>query len=103
MLLVPRSKEFFGPISVNALGFAGALLAKNQHEMKLLMEQGMGVLLHTAQPLLGNPAYPVKKAFSGGFKYGGFDPLPTPYRPNYITRYRTLARTICAYCSGCDP
>ena len=52
MLLVPRSKEFFGPISVNALGFAGALLAKNRHEMKLLMGQGgMGVLLHTAQPL----------------------------------------------------
>ena len=52
MLLVPRSREFFGPISVNALGFAGALLAKNQHEMELLREQGgMGVLLHTAHPL----------------------------------------------------
>ncbi len=52
MLLVPRSREFFGPISVNALGFAGALLAKNGQEMKLLLEQGgMGVLLHTAHPL----------------------------------------------------
>ena len=52
MLLVPRSREFFGPISVNALGFAGALLAKNQHEIELLREQGgMGILLHTARPL----------------------------------------------------
>ena len=51
MLLVPRSREFFGPVSINALGFAGALLAKNQQEKELLLEQGgMGVLLHTAKP-----------------------------------------------------
>ena len=29
MLLVPRSKEFFESISVNAIGFSGALLARN--------------------------------------------------------------------------
>ena len=52
MLLVPRTREFFGPISINALGFAGALLAKNQQEMELLLKQGgMGVLRHTAQLL----------------------------------------------------
>ncbi len=52
MLLVPRSREFFGPVSVNALGFAGALLAKNREEMALLLKAGgMGVLRHTAHPL----------------------------------------------------
>ncbi len=50
MLLVPRSREFFGPISINALGFAGALLAKNQQEMNLLLEKGgMEVLRHAAK------------------------------------------------------
>ncbi len=50
MLLVPRTREFFGPISINALGFAGALLVKNQQEKELLLEQGgMGVLRHTAK------------------------------------------------------
>lgn len=49
MLLVPRSKEFFESISVNALGFAGALLARNSEEMALIEKKGgMGVLHHTA-------------------------------------------------------
>jgi ATP adenylyltransferase len=49
MLLVPRAEEFFGTISVNALGFAGALLAKNEQEMQILKQQGpMAVLTHTA-------------------------------------------------------
>ena len=49
MLLVPRSKEFFESISVNALGFAGALLARNPEEMALIEKKGgMGVLHHTA-------------------------------------------------------
>ncbi|MBW2708519.1 MAG: phosphorylase [Deltaproteobacteria bacterium] len=49
MLLVPRSKESFESISVNALGFAGALLARNPEEMVLIeKEGGMGVLHHTA-------------------------------------------------------
>ena len=48
MLLVPRSKEFFESISVNALGFAGALLARNPEEMALIEKKGgMGVLKHT--------------------------------------------------------
>jgi ATP adenylyltransferase len=50
MLLVPRAEEFFGTISVNALGFAGALLAKNDQEMETLKQRGpMAVLKHTAQ------------------------------------------------------
>ncbi len=49
MLLVKRSTEFFGTISVNALGFAGALLARNNQEMKLIEDSGpMAVLKHTA-------------------------------------------------------
>ncbi len=48
MLLVPRSREFFESISVNALGFAGALLARNPEEMALIEKKGgMGVLKHT--------------------------------------------------------
>ena len=49
MLLVPRSREFFESISVNALGFAGALLARNPEEMALIQKKGgMGILKHTA-------------------------------------------------------
>ena len=49
MLLVPRSKEYFESISVNALGFAGALLARTPEEMDLIQKKGgMEVLRHTA-------------------------------------------------------
>jgi ATP adenylyltransferase len=49
MLLVPRSREFFESISVNALGFAGAMLARNPEEMDLIQNKGgMGILKHTA-------------------------------------------------------
>ena len=49
MLLVPRSREFFKSISINALGFAGALLARNPEEMDIIKKEGgMGVLKHTA-------------------------------------------------------
>lgn len=40
LLLVPRSRECFETISVNALGFAGALLVKNQHEFQRLVACG---------------------------------------------------------------
>jgi len=40
MLLVPRSKEFFDSISVNSMGFAGALLLRNKEEMKALKKYG---------------------------------------------------------------
>lgn len=49
MLLIPRSKEFFESISVNSIGFAGALLARNPEEMALIEKKGgMGMLQHTA-------------------------------------------------------
>ncbi len=47
MLLVPRAEEFFDTISVNALGFAGALLARNEHERAVLENHGpMTILEH---------------------------------------------------------
>ena len=36
MLIVPRKQEEFECISINSLGFAGALLVKNQEQMQLL-------------------------------------------------------------------
>ena len=49
MLLVPRSREFFESISVNALGFAGALLARTPEEMDFIQNKGgMCILKHTA-------------------------------------------------------
>ena len=51
MLLVPRSQECFEGISVNALGFAGALLVKNMGELATLRERGpMTALQHVAMP-----------------------------------------------------
>ncbi len=45
MLLVPRSAEHYGSISVNALGFAGSLLARNERELELIRARGpLGVL-----------------------------------------------------------
>jgi len=45
MLAVPRSREKFGSISVNALGFAGSLFVRDAAEMQRLREAGpMSVL-----------------------------------------------------------
>jgi ATP adenylyltransferase len=45
MWLVPRSREFFDSISVNALGFAGSLFVRNTEQFDLLRQAGpMGVL-----------------------------------------------------------
>ncbi len=45
MLVIPRlSEETYG-ISVNSLGFAGALLAKNEHEMALIRDHGPMAIL----------------------------------------------------------
>jgi ATP adenylyltransferase len=40
MLLVPRSKEFFDSISINSLGFAGALLVRDSQQLALLKSYG---------------------------------------------------------------
>jgi ATP adenylyltransferase len=39
MFLIPRSKECFDSISINALGFAGALLVRNKEEMQKVKQQ----------------------------------------------------------------
>ncbi|BAB76165.1 hypothetical protein DSM107007_17050 [Nostoc sp. PCC 7120 = FACHB-418] len=49
MLIVPRSQEDFQSISVNSLGFAGALLVKNESEMQILKQHGpMAILKEVA-------------------------------------------------------
>ncbi len=53
MLLVPRSVECFQGISVNALGFAGALLVRDEDQMRVLTQQGpTTALAHTGLPRL---------------------------------------------------
>ncbi|OKH33048.1 phosphorylase [[Phormidium ambiguum] IAM M-71] len=51
MIIVPRSQEFFQGISINSLGFAGALLVRNQEQKQLLLETGpLNILAAVAQP-----------------------------------------------------
>ncbi len=40
MLLVPRSQEFYEGISINSLGFAGALLVRNEQQMEIFKKHG---------------------------------------------------------------
>lgn len=52
MLLVPRSREFFGGISINSLGFAGSLFVRDADELEVLRRAGpmnalRGVSVHT--------------------------------------------------------
>lgn len=39
MLLVPRRQESFGPISCNALIFAGTMLVRTKAELDFIIEQ----------------------------------------------------------------
>jgi sulfate adenylyltransferase (ADP) / ATP adenylyltransferase len=51
MLLVPRSKEFYDSVSINSLGFAGALLVRDTKQMELLQKEGpMNVLRSVSIP-----------------------------------------------------
>jgi len=45
MLIVPRSQEEFESISVNSLGFAGALLVRNSQQMQSLKDAGPVTIL----------------------------------------------------------
>ncbi|MEA5514630.1 phosphorylase [Nodularia sp. UHCC 0506] len=45
MMIVPRSHEHFDSISVNSLGFAGALLVRNQEQMQVIKDQGPMTIL----------------------------------------------------------
>lgn len=47
MLIVPRSQEHFQSIPINSLGFAGALLVRNEEQMKVLKEFGPLQILKT--------------------------------------------------------
>lgn len=47
MLIVPRRQERFESIGINSLGFAGALLVKNQEELQLVKEQTPLQILET--------------------------------------------------------
>lgn len=52
MLLVPRSQECFDSMSINALGFAGALLVKTKAELDHLRQCGpLGALKTVAVPI----------------------------------------------------
>jgi len=54
LLLAPRSREHFDHISVNALGFAGALLVRRQQEVENLRRRGpLAVLRSVGIPLPG--------------------------------------------------
>ncbi|KZL49922.1 phosphorylase [Nodularia spumigena CENA596] len=53
MLIVPRSHEHFDSISVNSLGFAGALLVRNEEQMQIIKEQKpMTILQNVALPVV---------------------------------------------------
>ncbi len=52
MLLVPRAREHFGTISINALGFAGSLFVRDAAEMDALRAAGpMNALQSVAVPV----------------------------------------------------
>lgn len=51
MLLVPRKQEKFQSIGINSLGFAGALLVKNQEELQLVKDYNpLEILASVGQP-----------------------------------------------------
>jgi len=51
MMIVPRSRECFGTVSVNALGFIGSLFVKNPEECRRVVEHGpLQVLLELGLP-----------------------------------------------------
>ncbi|MDJ1183250.1 ATP adenylyltransferase family protein [Roseofilum casamattae] len=45
MMLIPRSQDAYQSISVNSLGFAGALLVRNRDRLQQLKQIGLGNLL----------------------------------------------------------
>jgi ATP adenylyltransferase len=55
MLIVPRKQEEFAEISINSLGFAGALLVKNQQQMELIKNiNPINILTNVAFPIEKN-------------------------------------------------
>ena len=55
MLIVPRARAQWRGVSVNGLGFAGALMVPGREELEVLRREGpLRVLAHVAVPLGGN-------------------------------------------------
>jgi ATP adenylyltransferase len=53
MLLVPRSRECFGTMSINALGYAGSLFVKDDEQFETLRRAGpLAVLGEVAEPMM---------------------------------------------------
>ncbi|MGH8672036.1 MAG: phosphorylase, partial [Burkholderiales bacterium] len=51
ILLIPRSREHFDSISVNALGFAGSFFVRNERQMQAIKQHGpMAILRDVACP-----------------------------------------------------
>lgn len=36
MMLVPRSREVYGPVAVNSMGFVGSMLVRSQAELEFI-------------------------------------------------------------------
>eukprot|EP00898_Chlorokybus_atmophyticus_P003523 jgi/Chlat1/4171/Chrsp27S04271 len=54
MMLVPRSRDFDGPISVNALGFAGTFFVRSEDELEHVLSKGpMSILRNVGLPKRG--------------------------------------------------
>ncbi|CAK0784806.1 hypothetical protein CVIRNUC_008010 [Coccomyxa viridis] len=45
MMVVPRSQESWGPVSVNSMGFAGSLFVRSQAELDYIKEEGAMTVL----------------------------------------------------------
>ena len=55
MLMVPRSREHYETISVNAIGYGGCLLVRNAEELALVRRVGpMRILAETGEPYAGS-------------------------------------------------
>ncbi len=54
MLLVPRAREHFASISVNALGFAGSFFVRDRSELALLREHGPLAVLRAVAAARGS-------------------------------------------------
>ncbi|ACB53724.1 ATP adenylyltransferase [Crocosphaera subtropica ATCC 51142] len=55
MMMIPRSQPKYESISINSLGFAGALLVKNEQQMELLREvKPLTILEKVANSLMNN-------------------------------------------------
>lgn len=53
MLMVPRSKGMFGPVSVNALGFAGSLVVQDDDEFEFVRRTGPWKILQAVSDRAG--------------------------------------------------